>query len=191
MIVWEFRYITKNDIFDNTFPHWSRKYEYPTVMNYLFEIYDNKESPIKVHNTSMGFDVDHHIRFKNMLESYFGERNVVSSDLQPRYLPNTCVYDITSYPDATFHEAFDCVLNISALEEIPGDHGQHLLNLYANLKVGGYLIITFDLPGFQLERVEEFLGKKMATDEYDSRIIGHGGPWFDGLNVGLLIIQKD
>lgn len=191
MKVLEFRYITKNDIFDDTFPHWSRKYEYPTVMDYLFEIYDNKEPPIKVHNTSMGFDVDHHIRFKTMLESFFGETNVVSSDLQPRYLPNSCVYDVTAYPSASFHEAFDCVLNISALEEIPGDHVQHLLNLYANLKVGGYLIITFDLPGFQLERVEEFLGQKISMNEYEDRIVGYGGPWFDGLNVGLLIIQKD
>ena len=89
----------------------------------------------------------------------------------------------------TYFLTFD-LLNISALEEIPGDHLNHFKNLLSQVKESGYLILTFDLPGLQLDKIENYLGQEISHENYHNRIIGSGAPWFDGLNVGLLVIQK-
>lgn len=187
MRIIDFRYITKHDEWDNTYPHWSRKWEYPTVFSIIKNLPIN--NPI-IHNSSWGFDVDHHQRFKRELEYEFGVSFVTNSDILYREIPNTCIHDITQEPNENFKEAFDCVLNVSALEEIPGDHVSHLKNLLSQVKSHGYLVITFDLPGLQLDKIQEFLGKEISHEGYDDRIIGSGAPWFDGLTVGLLVIQK-
>jgi len=188
MKILDFRYITKNDKFDDTYPHWSRKYEYPTVLDIL----NNLDLPVnlKIHNSSWGFDIEHHQRFKNTLETEFGIFVVTNSDILYRGIQNTCIHDITKEPNDNFEESFDVVLNISALEEIPGDHLTYLCNLLKQVKSGGYLIITFDIPGMQIDKIEEFLGQDISHKDYHNRIIGSGAPWFDGLNVGLLVIQK-
>jgi len=187
MKIIDFRYITKDDNFDGIYPHWSRKWEYSTVLSII------KNLPMtnpKIHNSSWGFDVEHHQRFKNELEKEFGVWNVTNSDILYRDIPNSCVHDITQEPNDNFKNEFDIVLNISALEEIPGDHLNHFKNLLSQVKESGYLILTFDLPGLQLDKIENYLGQEISHEKYHNRIIGSGAPWFDGLNVGLLVIQK-
>lgn len=188
MKIIDFRYVNKNDVFDDTYPHWSRKYEYPTLLNIL----NNLELPNnpKIHNSSWGFDLEHHQRFKNELEKKFGRENVTNSDILYRGIDNTCIHDITKEPDDNFKESFDVILNVSALEEIPGNHVHHLSNLIKQVKKDGYVIITFDIPGLQLNNVEDYLRQKISYKNYENIIIGSGKPWFDGLNVGILIIKK-
>jgi SAM-dependent methyltransferase len=188
MKILDFRYITKNDKFDDTYPHWSRKYEYPTVLDIL----NNLDLPVnlKIHNSSWGFDIEHHQRFKSRLEKEYGVFSVTNSDIIYSGFTNTCVHDITKEPNDNFKESFDLVLNVSALEEIPGDHVLYLSNLLEQVKPGGYLIITFDLPGLQIENIQQFLNTEISKENYEDRIIGSGAPCIEGLNVGLLIICK-
>ena len=188
MKVINFRFINKTDSFDDSYPHWSRKWEYPTVASILKELYPATNP--KIHNSSWGFDIEHHQKFKDQLEMTYGVSSVINSDILYRGISNTCVYDITKEPNDYFKEQFDVVLNVSALEEIPGDHVRYLNNLLSQVRSGGYLIITFDLPGLQLEKIESFVGSEISHENYHDRIIGSGAPWFDGLNVGLLVIQK-
>lgn len=191
MKIIEFRYITILDKFDDTYPHWSRKYEYPTILEYINNIQNNFKHPLIVHNTCWGFDVEHHQRFKNELETLLMPYNVTNSDVIHIGIPNSCVYDITKEPNVNFKESFDVVLNVSALEEIPGDHVSHFQNLYKQVRPNGYLIITFDLPGFKLKDMEIFLGKEISKQNFEQRIVGCGAPCIDGLNVGLLIVRKE
>ena len=187
MKVIDFRFIIKTDAFDDSYPHWSRKWEYPTISSIIKNL--SLSNP-KIHNSSWGFDVEHHQKFKDHLEMEYGVSSVINSDILYRGVPNTCVHDITKEPNDYFKERFDIVLNVSALEEIPGDHVRYLNNLLSQVRTGGYLIITFDLPGLQLDKIQEFVGSEISNEHYHNRIIGSGAPWFDGLNVGLLVIQK-
>lgn len=199
MRVLEFRYITKNDPFDDRYPHWSRKWEYPTVIETIKKNIVRFKAPPTFHNTCWGFDEENHQRFKNALTDLFSWRsynnrkmsvNCIHSDIKPSPLEGTMVYDITKPPTESLKESFSFVINVSALEEIPGDHVQYIKNLYDGLQFGGILILTFDLPGLQLDAVESFVGRKISRDRYEERIIGSGAPWFEGLEVGLLVIQK-
>ena len=190
MKIVNFRYITKNDEFDDTYPHWSRKWEYPTVFSIIKSLESEFNNNPKIHNSSWGFDVEHHQRFKGVLEKEFSAYNITNSDILYREIPNTCIHDITQPPNDAFKESFDIVLNVSALEEIPGDHLLYLQNLLEQVKPNGYLIITFDLPGLQLEKIEDFFRIRLSQKNYDNRIVGSGAPWFDGLNVGLLVVKK-
>jgi hypothetical protein len=199
MRVLEFRYINKSDPFDDRYPHWSRKWEYPTVLSTIKKNIVRFKSPPTFHNTCWGFDEENHERFKNALTDLFSWRsyndrkmsvNCIHSDIKPSPLEGTMVYDITKPPTESLKGSFSFLINVSALEEIPGDHVQYIKNLYDGLHFGGILILTFDLPGLQLDSVENFVGKKISKEGYEERIIGSGAPWFDGLQVGLLVIQK-
>lgn len=192
MEILEFRYITKNDCFNESYVHWSRQYEYDTVISYIQKYYNKG---YKIHNTSWGCSQhnwynDCHLPFKEKLDNLFGTENVVHSDIQSSNLPGTTIYDITKEPNNEFKSKFDIVLNISALEEIPGNHIEYLNNLFLNLRDNGYLIVTFDLPGFQLHELENSLGVEISKEGYNERIIGHGGSSYDNLNVGLLVVKN-
>lgn len=189
MQIIDFRYITKNDSFDDSYQHWSRKYEYPTVSSRIRDLIGDTSNP-KIHNTSWGFDLENHQKFKNALETEYGIFAVTNSDILFRNILNTCIRDITKKPLPEYVNYYDLVLNISALEEIPGNHLDYFDNLMEQVKVGGHLILTFDLPGFQLTEFENKMETKMSSINYSNRIIGTGEPWFAGLSVGLLIIQK-
>ena len=66
------------------------------------------------------------------------------------------------------------------------------------VKLDGYLIITFDLPGMQIEKVEEFLGCKLKDvgnrlAVTSSRHVEDDNPViqrFGFLNCGYLVIKK-
>ncbi len=45
----EFRFIRKDDLKNEKWLHWSRKYEYPAVLSYI-----SKLKPSSIHNTSCG-----------------------------------------------------------------------------------------------------------------------------------------
>jgi hypothetical protein len=201
MKVLEFKYFDKNDItdglycahLDNKLSHtipWSRPYEYKFVMD---ELLKDKNKDIFIHNTCWGF-TGVHIIFKNELEKCFS--NVVNSDIKPSEFKNTIVYDITK-DEPTFHNKFDYVLNISALEEIQNaDHVELLKNHYNQLKIGGKLIITFDVHevrGLQLAKVENFLGQKIKNVK--EKLNGGNSKFknekYTHLNCGKLIIERD
>lgn len=173
MNIIEFRYINKNDCFDNSYPHWSRKYEYPTVINEVKKRFSEFKSPPKIHNSSWGFDIEHHTKFKNELEREFITHNVTNSDIIYNGVPNTCYHDITLPPNENFKEQFDFVLNVSAVEEISGDHNTFVQNLFEQVRPGGYLICTFDYPGLRLG-LTDFL---LSREGYENRIWADARIW--------------
>ena len=87
---------------------------------------------------------------------------------------------------------FDFVINVSTIEEIKYPHTKIIENLLGMLKVGGFLIATFDLPGLQLEMVEKLFGRKIQLVSIP--VTGRTSPYrmdqFDYLKVGYFVIQK-
>lgn len=67
-----------------------------------------------------------------------------------------------------------------------------LNNLVEQLNDGGILIITFDLPGLQLDSFEKLLKSKI--EEFDDEINGGNSHIknnkYDHLTCGLLVIRK-
>jgi hypothetical protein len=189
--VLEFRKININDISDNRFNDgyaWSRVYEYPLVIETIKKYYgDNKD--IFIHNTSWGFQ-GVHVIFKNLLDSEY--KNTVHSDILHSDLPKTFIYDITNKPTEDNIEKFDVVLNVSTVEEVSDNHFNILHNLFNQVKKGGLLVITFDLPGLQIDDFELMLDKKLKVSEND--ISGSNSilinPHCSNLNCGILIIKK-
>lgn len=184
--------VENNDMFYDSCAEiraWSRIYEYPYVYNF---IKDKFKSGQKIHNTCWGLDICNcHVRFKDVLEEHFGIESVVNSDIKRSNLNNTSLYDVTR-PNDSYSESFDYVVNISAIEEIRFDHLTIIKNLYAQVKEGGYLILTFDLPGLQLKNVEEFLNMKIG--QVETALNGNNSmivyTKYTHLNCGVLIIQK-
>jgi len=190
MEVKKFAYFSKDDGHDMRFKHelcWSRVYEYPFV---LAEIYENKDKGIRIHNCSWGFR-DIHAVFKTWLDVFYD--NVVHSDVIPSTLYGTDIWDIRT--KSRYVGEFDFCLNVSTVEEVPGDHVEVIKNHLDQLKDGGKLVMTFDVPGIQLERVEAFLGRKI--DDVKERLNPHNSVLPDrvlrlppSFNVGYLVIQK-
>jgi hypothetical protein len=52
MKIIDFRYISKNDEYDDTYPHWSRKWEYPTVFSIIKSLEGEFNNNPKIHNSS-------------------------------------------------------------------------------------------------------------------------------------------
>tara|TARA_R100001480_G_scaffold129441_1_gene127002 strand:- start:301 stop:762 length:462 start_codon:yes stop_codon:yes gene_type:complete len=143
----------------------------------------------KIHNSSWGFQ-GIHITFKEELDRMY--ENVIHSDIRRSNLEKTTLYNIKALPPAQWEENFDCVINISTLEEVGGSHCEIFDNLYLQVKPGGYLICTFDYPGLQLEKIEKKLGKKIQLNGTPI----HGGNSivenlrYTHLNCGLIVVRK-
>lgn len=189
MKVLEFKYFDSSDkSVDSYFDGhcWSRPYEYKKVEDSLKE-HIAEES--KVHNTSWGF-AGPHVMFKETLDGMPFEN--LHTDLRPSNLENTDVYDITQQPKEEWVEAFDAVINISTVEEVRFDHVKIIQNLLSMVKPEGYLLITFDLPGLQLQNVEEMVGQKI--EDCESRLSGASSKYqnkkYSALNCGFLFIKK-
>ena len=125
------------------------------------------------------------------MEENFYIENIVNSDIKRSNLKNTVIYDITK-ENNQYKEYFDYVINISAIEEINFDHLKIIKNLYMQVKKNGYLILTFDLPGLQLGKIEDFLkakigNKKIKLNGSNSMV---KNTKYSHLNCGVLIIQK-
>ena len=189
MKVIEFKYF---DSCDNSISNyfdghcWSRPYEYCKVENLVREYL---EVGSKIHNTSWGFEGPH-VQFKDCLDSF--STKSIHTDIRPSTLKNTDVYDITQEPRDDWVEAFDAVINISTVEEVPFDHVTVIQNLLKMVKSSGYLFITFDLPGLQIQKVEEFIGA--TIEDTDSRLSGVSSKYpnlrWKNLNCGYLVIKK-
>ena len=195
MIIVDFRFITRNDLFDKKYVAWSRIYEYPYVLNMLTQLGANENSTI--HNTSWGYE-GCHVTFKNDLDDIYIK--TLHSDIKKSSLKNTTVYDITKQPETNLVEQFDFVLNVSTVEEVNYSHVSIIQNLLKQVKVGGYLIITFDyndknttgVGSIQLKEVEKHFNIKL--EDNDNKISGINSENIEVrnklLNCGVLIIQK-
>ncbi len=142
-------YFKFSDAIDVKYTEWSRAYEYPYIMKFLEDKFP-KES-IKIHNTCCG---GHHIDHVNFLKDLELKKEwfVLNSDLNDYayegYIKNNLkspfeFYDITK----PFDKKFDVIINVSTLEEIPHiNYIDYFQNSYNQLNLGGYLIITCDVP---------------------------------------------
>lgn len=184
----EFRTITLDDRVDNQFGAWSRIYEYPVVLDMIDKYAQRKD--IHIHNTSWGFD-GCHITFKNILESKYSQ--ITNSDIQESNEENTMVWNITQSPPQKFIGSFDIVLNVSTVEEVKFNHLVIFKNLFDQVKNGGLLIITFDLPGLQLKKFEQLFNKKLSTADNNINRLNSQNPTpkYKHLNCGLIVLRKE
>lgn len=187
----DFRKINLSDEYSEYFNDgvsWSRVYEYPLVINEIKKYYPNNQD-IKIHNSSWGFQ-GVHVTFKNYLDSIY--KNVTHSDIKYSNLKKTIVYDITKSPEDKYKEYFDVVINISTLEEVNFDHLQSFKNLFDQVKIGGLLIITFDLPGLQLNKFEALFDQKLKTSNIDINGFNSKLPFstFGYLSCGIIVLKK-
>lgn len=190
MKVLEFRLLTPDDEYGVKFNDgsaWSRVYEYPIALNKLRQYGANVDSTI--HNSSWGWD-DIHMRFKSSLDQEYPQ--TIHSDIRGSSLPKTFIYNITLPPSPQLTGKFDFVINISTVEEVPFNHAQIIHNLYAQLKEGGYLIITFDYPGLDRGLIENTFNCRLHIPELP--LNGSNSKLqnlrYSHLNCGILVIQK-
>lgn len=195
----EFRKFRKSDLYDNEYKDgyaWSRLYEYKYVFDKLKEL-GNENSLI--HNTSWGF-AGIHILFKKKLDSFFTK--TVHSDIIASDFDNTFIYDITKSPTKEHITKYDFVVNVSTVEEIDFDHIKILNNLFKQIKLGGYLIVTFDIiqnysgiGSLNLNHIERALNEKIKSYEdnlsqFNSELINHNINNGIELNCGILVVKK-
>jgi SAM-dependent methyltransferase len=194
----EFRFLKTDDVCETKYEAWSRIYEYPYALNILKTLGANNESFI--HNTSWGFE-GCHVTFKNELDAVYN--NVLHSDIKHSELTKTMIYDITQEIDPKFFNYFDFVLNISTVEEVNFPNDRVINNLFQQVKVGGYLILTFDYDknncnsfgnnSINLSCVENYINKKIQPCTSNilnglNSILPHNN--YGHLNCGVLVIKK-
>lgn len=186
----DFRLLSPEEPSDSSYffgSAWSRVYEYPLVHSVIKQ--KLKDSG-KIHNTSWGWEGTH-VKFKEELDQ--NEHVVIHSDVKPSSRKNTFLYDITQSPPEQWVNSFDAVLNISTVEEVRFDHVTILKNLLAMVKPEGYLIITFDLPGLQVPKVSQWVGKELSVPNVSLNGANSSNPnhTYTHLNCGLLVLQKN
>lgn len=195
MKIIDFKFLSNIDSFDNRFDDgfaWSRPYEYDYVFKTICEFKGVNNTP-KIHNSSWGFE-GIHVKFKELLDNTFG-KGAIHSDIKPSMLDKTFVYDITQTPPEELKNNFDFVINISTFEEVGFDQIKIFENLYLQVRESGYLILTFDYPGFELNRFEDYLGFKINRPN-ENLILNPKNSVVKNislgdLNVGVLTVKKD
>ena len=194
LVVKEFRKIHTNDICDMQYdkghnhngPPWSRVYEYPMVVERIEKHHKGGE----IHNSCWGW-CGVHVQFKEILDSHFPEK-VIHSDIRESDLNGTCIYDITMPPPEEFKERFDIVLNVSTMEEVDHNHLEVFSNLFKQVKLGGVLIATFDLPGLQVNSFEKAFSEEFIVDGVPINGLNSklSNPNYEHLNCGIMVIHK-
>ena len=201
----EFRTITVEDRVDNHFRYgnaWSRLYEYPLVLDTI-DKYCGYFGELSVHNTCWGWE-GVHVVFKEYLEARFA--SVVNTDRNKSDHKNTEVWDISRRYPEEYKEKFDVVLNVSTLEEVPAAIQERCFyNMMDQVKKGGVLICTFDLPGLNVAAFEnifdsgEMLDVSKATHLYEplsppENLNGANSVLpnnkYKHLNCGLMVVRK-
>ena len=187
MQVLKFQSIDTKDRIDMRGEWWSRIYEYPLILDLLDKYGATTNS--NIHNTCWGFE-DMHIWFKNTLDKKYP--NNINSDINPSPQPNTYVYDLTTPPKKEWVENFEFVINVSTLEEIKSDHIGVFEKSFSMVKKGGYFLSTFDLPGLQLNKFEDFFNTKYKLTS--NPINGLNSKWvstrYESLSCGYMVIKK-
>lgn len=183
----DFKLIDTSYKFDLKWDWWSRVYEYELVLQKLLDLNCLPQS--KIHNTCWGFQ-GCHVLFKNELEFFYP--NVVNSDLLESTIANTEIHDLRKPCRDEWVGNFDFVINVSTIEEIRYPHTQIFENLLSMVKVGGFLVSTFDLPGLQLEMMEKLFGRKiqLVNDPVTGGSSVYKMDQFDYLNVGYFVVQR-
>lgn len=185
--VLDFKLIDTNYKYNLQWGWWSRIFEYELVLQKLKDLNASNQSII--HNTCWGYQ-GCHILFKTELESRYS--NVVNSDVQPSSISNTIVHDLRNSCPEDWNNKFDFVLNISTIEEIAYPHIRIFENLLKMVKIGGFLIVTFDLPGLQLDMFERLFG--VSIQDTLNPVTGITSPYrmdeFHYLKVGYFVVQK-
>ena len=158
-------------------------------------------SESQIHNTSWGFEGSH-ILFKNKLTENYP--NTMHSDVLPSNLPNTYIYDITKRHTSDFDNYFDFIINVSTIEEVNCPHRVVIENLMRQVKVGGYMILTFDFDKYDtgntfgrntvyLPDIESYVNVRISEPN-GPRLDGSNSmrveSYFSHLNVGVLILKK-
>lgn len=183
----EFRFLSLEERYDLSWGWWSRVYEYEAVLQTLDRLGCSVES--SVHNTCWGWHGSH-VLFKNRLERSFP--NTIHSDIRPSALPNTFVHDVANQCPAIWESRFDFVLNVSTIEEIHAPHIVVFERLLEMVRPGGFLIATFDYPGIQLDMFESLF--RQPIEQGLAPVTGGNSPYpmpeFEGLRVGLLVVQR-
>lgn len=189
--IFEFRKVNTNDPYDEKYDDgaaWSRVYEYRLVVEEM-----RKHSVINkstaLHNSSWGFE-DLHIQFKDELDSI--SDNCIHSDIQESALPKTSLWNITKKPPKDYLEKFDVVMNVSTMEEVDFEHMKVFNNLLSQVKVGGLLICTFDLPGLQLPAFESRFERKLETSATDITGLNSKlqNKTYGNLSCGIMVLKK-
>lgn len=196
MNVIKFGFFSPKDSLNFLYKHelsWSRIYEYHFVTRMIekyMEAHPEIYNDPLIHNCSWGFR-DIHVVFKTRLDVDYS--NVTHSDIISSTLVDTEIWDITT--PSKYKNKFDIVINVSTIEEVQGDHVQIIKNHLEQLKDGGWFIMTFDYPGLQLSRVEEYLNECIKIPEVKltprnsalpDKVLGLP----DDFNVGYLVIEK-
>ena len=183
----EFRFIDSSFKHDLRWEWWSRIFEYELILTKLQDLGCTNQA--QIHNSCWGFQ-GCHVEFKNELESRY--TNVLSSDVRPSTFLNTAVYDATTPCPQIWKGVFDFVLNVSTIEEIPHPHIEVFFNLLQMVKMNGYLIVTFDFPGIQLDMFETLFKKKIDLD--GDAVTGMSSPVIQencrDLRVGYFVVQR-
>jgi hypothetical protein len=183
----DFSFIDLNSKYDLKWGWWSRVFEYELILEKLDQL--NMQRNSSVHNTCWGYQ-GCHVLFKKELESRYNF--VVNSDIQISPISNTSLHDLRKNCPENWENAFDVVLNVSTLEEIRYPHIKIFENLLKMVKTNGYLIVTFDVPGLQLDMFEKLFNRKI--NKVNSPVCGKNSPYrmdqFEFLNTGYFVIKK-
>jgi hypothetical protein len=144
------RYLTLSDRCDAQYENWSRMYEYPFAIDHLPE----RDTPL-MHNAAWGWEGDH-VRFREALSA---RGDCVHSDILPRGTLPTVPWNMVEHrPD--WSRKFDCVVCISAVEDLRGRNRLHaLLNLWDQVCPGGRLVVTMDYPAVTNAELVEWFGR--------------------------------
>jgi len=185
VLIEDFRFLTLNDEFDNTYLNWSRSYEYPYILKSIGKYI---KTPNIIHNTSWGYEGVHNI-FREKLDSLY---NVIHSDIKKSNYPRTKIWDIRTPPTNDELNLYDVVINVSTIEEVKDDHLFILKNLFSMVKSGGILAVTMDFPGAQLDKIEDWLDRKVqnATNKLNGNNSSLPNNRYKHLNVIGLILRK-
>ena len=189
----DFRFASSNDVHDKQYelPNmWSRPYEYKYVSDFIKGAKLKNFSIPKIHNTSWGFE-GVHVTFRDELD---GIGDCVHSDIVSSEFRENYYYDITT-ENLEFKNSFDFVVNVSTIEHLNtvADRIAAIENLFKQIKVNGYLILTFDYPRVNLNEIQTLVNENCVI----SKNILNGANSvvpnlnYKDLNIVYLILKKD
>lgn len=187
----DFRFASPTDFYDSKYSQsgaWSRPYEYPYVINFIKE--NIQTDKVKIHNSSWGFE-GIHVTFRDELD-LIGE--CIHSDIVFSEHRQTYYYDITT-ENKELENTFDFVVNVSTIEHLKtaNDRISSIQNLFKQVKVGGYLILTFDYPRVSLFEIESLVNGKCVKPSIvlNGENSSNQNLNYKDLNIIYLILKKN